>query len=328
MQNLVSIITPNYNSKQYINETWLSINYQTYSNWEWLIVDDGSTDGSLCKVFHFASVDPRIKVFERKRLPKGASTCRNLGMQKAKGDYIIFLDADDLLSPKCLENRVLKMNRHPELDCSIFNMSLFKKQLGDSKKIINIVSDPYTDYLAMFLSYILPWPITAPFWKLGFLKKNQIQFSEKYQRLQDPEFHTKILLCHSPNFMVFNDSKVDCYYRQSSSRLKREKISSLSKTIDSIDLYYSEMFFLLAMHKPNYIHYLDDFTINIFHSLLFYTKLPRMSMVIELYREMDNVRKITKISLFKIRLFAILNILGLTFIRGAGVSRLWRILNN
>lgn len=328
MGRKVSIITPNYNSEQYINDTWLSIYNQSHSNWEWLIIDDGSTDDSLSKIHSFSSTDSRIKVFERKQLPKGASTCRNIGLKEASGVYAMFLDADDLLAPKCLENRVLKMDMHPELDCTIFNMGLFREQIGDSQMIINRTSVFNNDYLAMFISYELPWPITSPFWKLEFLKRNKIQFSENYQRLQDPEFHAKILLCNNPQFKVFNDSKADCYYRQPNRRVERTNINSLTKTIDSIKLFYSEMNSLLTQHRPEYTHYLDNFSINIFHSLLFYTKLPKTAPVMDLYREINIVRKVTKISLFQIRLFALLNVLGLTFIKGAGASRLWRVLKN
>lgn len=324
---LVTIITPNYNSGKYIEDTYSSIIQQTYENWEWLIIDDGSTDKSLQVIKTLASVDPRIKLLYRTKLPKGASACRNVGINNSKGDYILFLDADDILAKSCLENRILLMEQEPELNVGVFKMGMFHEIVGDSDIILNRFPTNDNDYLGMFLSYELPWPITSPFWKLEFLKKNKIQFSENYQRLQDPEFHVKILLCNNPQFKVFNDSKPDCYYRQPNRRVERTNINSLTKTIDSIKLFYSEMNSLLTQLRPNYTHYLDNFSINIFHSLLFYTKLPKMSPVMALYREMDLVRKVNKISQFQIRLFALLNVLGLTFIKGAGVSLLWNLTN-
>ena len=92
---LVSIIIPLYNAEKYIGETITSALNQTWENKEIIIVDDGSTDNSLAIVKKFES--QIVKVFTQKNT--GAGTARNKGLTEAKGDFIQFLDADDILSP-------------------------------------------------------------------------------------------------------------------------------------------------------------------------------------------------------------------------------------
>ncbi|WP_334126684.1 glycosyltransferase family 2 protein [Empedobacter brevis] len=100
---LVSIITPCYNSERFITETYRSIKEQSYPNWEWIIVDDCSTDDSVQTICSFN--DERIKLIVQKS-NQGAASARNLALSKAKGRYITFIDSDDLWLPKFLETTI------------------------------------------------------------------------------------------------------------------------------------------------------------------------------------------------------------------------------
>ncbi|MCR5546946.1 MAG: glycosyltransferase, partial [Lachnospiraceae bacterium] len=104
---LVSIITPLYNGKNYIVSTMESVIDQTYENWEMIIVDDGSTDGSKELVEEFLSnrKESRIKLFENPS-NLGISATRNSGLEKAKGQYICFLDSDDLWDQNKIEKEL------------------------------------------------------------------------------------------------------------------------------------------------------------------------------------------------------------------------------
>lgn len=99
---LVSIITPSYNCKQVFKTTFDSVLSQTYQDWEWIIVDDCSTDGSFEFIKGLAKDDKRIVVFQT---PKngGSAVARNIGLKHSTGRYITFLDSDDLLDPNYLE---------------------------------------------------------------------------------------------------------------------------------------------------------------------------------------------------------------------------------
>lgn len=102
MNNLISIITPNFNSEKFISQTINSAINQTYTNWEMIIVDDVSTDNSVAIITSFCKQDSRIKLHQ---LPKnsGAAIARNKAISLAKGNFIAFLDSDDLWLPKKLE---------------------------------------------------------------------------------------------------------------------------------------------------------------------------------------------------------------------------------
>jgi glycosyltransferase involved in cell wall biosynthesis len=105
MNTLVSIITPAYNSSQFIRETIESFIAQTYSNWELLVTDDCSTDNTWEILKEYAQKDNRIKIF---RLDKnsGAGIARNNSIKHASGKYIAFCDSDDLWLPEKLDYQV------------------------------------------------------------------------------------------------------------------------------------------------------------------------------------------------------------------------------
>ena len=92
--DFISIIIPCYNAEKYIAETIQSVINQTYSNWELIIVNDGSTDGSLNIIKEFSDRDSRISFIDK--INSGVSDSRNKGIEKANGDFIAFLDADDV----------------------------------------------------------------------------------------------------------------------------------------------------------------------------------------------------------------------------------------
>ena len=105
---LISIITPTYNSEQFIGETIRAIQAQTYTDWELLITDDGSSDKTLHLIDEFAAKDPRIKLFTLEK-NSGAAVARNNSIKEASGRFIAFCDSDDLWTPDKLEKQIAFM---------------------------------------------------------------------------------------------------------------------------------------------------------------------------------------------------------------------------
>lgn len=103
--HLVSIVTPSYNSEKYIMNTIRSVIAQTYANWEMIIVDDCSSDGTVELVENISRSEPRVKVYRQKE-NGGAGKARNRATELAKGDYIAYLDADDIWKPEKLERQI------------------------------------------------------------------------------------------------------------------------------------------------------------------------------------------------------------------------------
>lgn len=109
MNELVSVIMPSYNTGNYIAESIQSVQSQTYSNWELIIVDDCSTDNTDAVIAQFD--DPRIHFLKNEK-NSGAAVSRNRALREAKGRWIAFLDSDDLWHPQKLEKQIAFMEKN------------------------------------------------------------------------------------------------------------------------------------------------------------------------------------------------------------------------
>lgn len=102
---LVSVITPSYNSGRFVRACYLSIASQTIDNWEWLVTDDASSDGTAEAIRKIAAEDPRVKpIFLSEN--RGAAQARNASIDRAEGTYLAFLDIDDYWRPDKLETQL------------------------------------------------------------------------------------------------------------------------------------------------------------------------------------------------------------------------------
>lgn len=108
---MVSVIMPAYNSARFIMDSIRSVQEQTYTNWEILVINDASVDQTGEKVKQIMANDDRIKLFNNTN-NLGAGFCRNKGIKASKGDYIAFLDADDLWKPKKLKTQLKFMEEN------------------------------------------------------------------------------------------------------------------------------------------------------------------------------------------------------------------------
>ena len=140
MNELVSIITPTYNSEKFISATIQSIQNQSYSFWELLIIDDGSTDKTTEIISQFSKTDSRIKTILLEQ-NQGTGIARNTGVTQANGRFIAFLDADDLWRPNKLERQLafMKNNDLPftfsYYDCVDEEGMSLRKRIGAPKKL-------------------------------------------------------------------------------------------------------------------------------------------------------------------------------------------------
>ena len=144
--NLVSIITPCYNSDFFLEETILSVISQTYNNWELILVDDFSSDNTRDIIRKYSNQDIRIRyVFLQKNT--GVSNARNQGILNANGRYLAFLDSDDLWMPEKLELQLSFMKKKNYI-FSYTAYSLISQEGKNMSKIINAVNNlDYASYL-------------------------------------------------------------------------------------------------------------------------------------------------------------------------------------
>lgn len=133
MKNKVSIIIPTYNRSHLISETLDSVLKQTYATWECIVIDDGSQDDTIAVINSFVEKDARFRLLIRplERI-KGASTCRNIGLENAQGEFIQFLDSDDLISSDKLTEQVNLLKDCQENVIVTCKWGRFKKDANDS----------------------------------------------------------------------------------------------------------------------------------------------------------------------------------------------------
>ena len=137
MFDLVSIITPTYNCSKYIERTIKSVQNQTYKNWEMLIVDDCSTDNTIDIITEIMKSDKRIRYYVLEN-NSGAAVARTKAMQLANGEYIAFLDSDDIWKPNKLESQLLFMKQNnANITCTYY------EQIDeDDSKLNKIIKSP------------------------------------------------------------------------------------------------------------------------------------------------------------------------------------------
>lgn len=231
---MISIIIPNYNRAGMLSHTLQSTINQSYIDWEVLIIDDGSTDGSFEKIKPLIDKEHRIKWINRNLPPKGASTCRNIGLKYAQGKYIIFLDSDDILAPHCLEQRAQIMDNNPELDFAVFPMLIFSKKPGDTNLLWNRQTEEPD--LNRFLRLDSVWQTTGPIWRRHSLEKIG-GFDESLACWQDIDIHLKALFA-GLKYKVFDELQPDSYYRQhSQSSISQGNLNSTSKIQSRLRLF-------------------------------------------------------------------------------------------
>lgn len=173
----VSIITPTFNSERFIAETILSVQAQTYKDWEMIIVDDCSTDRTAEIVASFQEKDSRIRYLYNST-NKGSAFSRNLALQEAKGKWIAFLDSDDLWHPEKIEKQIEFMTRN-DIHFSYTNYC----EIDESSKEIGVlISGPEVITNKLMRAYCWPGCLTVMYDAefLGLMQTAEIKINEEY----------------------------------------------------------------------------------------------------------------------------------------------------
>ena len=209
---LVSIIIPTYNRAHLIGETLDSVLAQTYTNWECIVVDDGSTDGTDKVLAAYCEKDARFKYINRPDSHQpGGNGARNYGFELSKGKYVLFLDSDDIITNYCLTRRLAQFN-DSKIDFVIANTSKFQDTLFDEKAInIDPCLKTNENYILLFMNYKLPWTIMSVLWKRSVIQ--EFSFDESLLRFQDVDLHIRVLM--SKKYVFKRLDETDNYYRHS-----------------------------------------------------------------------------------------------------------------
>jgi len=187
---LFSIIVPVYNAEKWLKDTISSVTSQSNNNWELLLVEDGSTDNSKKIISELAANDDRIKAIFKDN--GGVSAARNRGLQEATGEYIIFLDADDMLAENTLstysdiiagqsELEIIKASHYVKNFDKFFETRFAQKRIGCEDKTFDgaTLLEKVAWYHCVIYAYCF---------KTSFIKANNLKFIEGASYLEDGAF--------------------------------------------------------------------------------------------------------------------------------------------
>lgn len=251
---LISVIIPFYNMEDFLEEAIISVINQSYTNWELLLIDDGSTDRSTSIALHYASASPlKIKyLIHDNQSNKGLTCSRNLGLKVANGDYVALLDADDFWLHEKLATQVTIAQTYPECAliagpsiywCSWNDPSIEDVEIQVGKILDQIIKPPnLVLHLYPIGENAAPCPSSLMI-KTEILKKHngfEEEFEGIYQMYEDQAFLSKLYL-HE-----------ECYISSNSHSKYRQRPNSLVSSVTKNGKYRKVRGFYLKWFK-NYI---------------------------------------------------------------------------
>lgn len=278
---LVSIIIPLFNREHLIKETLASILVQTYKNWECIIIDDGSTDQSFEVTTRLSENEPRIKVFKREREPKGAPSCREIGCKMASGEFLIFLDSDDLLAPWAINERLIHFKDNPDLDVLISNGIQFnsnQKQLLDYTTLFKS-----KNILELFLQFQVVFQTSSPTWRRSFIKTNNIRWNSDTAPWDDVDYSIQCFTCN-PNYEWKNELP-DYFLRRDDDP---DALTSLTNIVPKVvsNFHTYENWLCNTKNQPILAKFFPDYMLRKLEYLL-----PKEDLILMLKNHSDVIKK-------------------------------------
>lgn len=184
---LISIIIPIFNSEKFIEETLKSIVAQTYTHWECILIDDGSTDNTVSIIKNYITTDNRFCFYNRpESLPKGANSCRNFGFDLSKGQFVNWFDSDDVMLETFLQDKIREVTDGVNL---VITSGFFTNETLETKKQIDLflTTALFHDYVSWKLKVLTP----SVLFRKSFLEGKEL-FSYKIKKGQEAEFFSRI----------------------------------------------------------------------------------------------------------------------------------------
>ena len=190
----LSIVMPVYNHRELVVKMWDSIRQNDFQDWELLAIDDGSDEEDFTFLSDYAQRDSRIFYTKRNLQPKGAQTCRNMGMESAQGKYIIFFDSDDWIVPTCLSCRVTALEKRPDLDFMVFPSGTIENDIYNEGAHMQAFGyHIYDDDYEAFACRMMPFIVWNNIYRTDALRKAGVFWDTNLLSLQDADFNLKTM---------------------------------------------------------------------------------------------------------------------------------------
>lgn len=219
----ISVVMPAYNATQYIERTILSLQRQTYRNWELIVIDDCSTDRTCDVVSRIAEHDHRIRVVRLEENFGGPAGPRNVGVSEARFDLIAFLDSDDIWHPRKLEKQV-ELVESPDEFFACSSMIDFEDDSTIEFPEIGKVSIDNIGFMAQSLRAKIPTSSVLVSKRL--VSKFPFEESPKYKAVED--FHCWLRILNS-GIKCIKVREPLLYYRKSEGQISGSKLKMMKK---------------------------------------------------------------------------------------------------
>lgn len=229
--SLISIVIPTFNAEKYIADTIESVLYQTYTDFEVLVVDDCSTDGTKKLIKNYSKVDPRIKLISLPENTGGPAEPRNVGVAEASGEWVAFLDADDLWHPEKIEKQIeLANSENADFVCS--KLVDFKGEL----KLTEIKASqlPQEDFSRLSFNQLMiknRVGTSSVMVRANLIKKFRFNTSKNYVAVEDYKLWLEIA---SGDSKILKSSLPLVRYRILASSISRNKSKQIKKVINVV----------------------------------------------------------------------------------------------
>lgn len=237
MKKKVSIVVPIYNGEKYIDRCVKNLLAQTYTNIEFILVDDGSTDKTAERCDYYAGLDSRFVVVHKEN--GGLSSARNAGTDKATGDYIVYYDVDDDIIETLVEENIRIAE---ENDVDVLMFCFWYYNVDTDEKTENLIGGDFVgdkkDFFYSFLNKTIEHEVfNAPWnkmYKLSFLRENNLKFLPEYPIYEDIIFASKML--QYAEKIAVNNKMYYTYFVRSSGSLITKYVDGY---FDSVSKFYN-----------------------------------------------------------------------------------------
>ncbi|PRR69664.1 glycosyltransferase family 2 protein [Clostridium thermopalmarium] len=226
-KKMVSIIIPTYNSGKYLLEAIESCLNQTYKNIEIIVIDDGSTDNTKYLLKNYIE-EGKIKYFYQQN--RGRSAARNLGLEKASGEFIQFLDADDYIHHKKIEKQIKLFNKNKDIGL-VYCGAIYIKDNVQIHKLLKKVRSKNFLYKLIQGNFL---PIHAPIFKSEF----KVKFDEQYSHMEDWDYWIRLITKY--NVKIGHINEFLSFIRVHNNNTSKERLTMLEAEQNLVNKYIKE----------------------------------------------------------------------------------------
>ncbi len=241
---LISVIIPVYNIRNYIDECVQSVIAQTYKNWECILVDDGSTDGSEHICDKYSNAYSQISVVHKSN--NGPSSARNAGIKEARGKYLYFIDGDDRIKPETLEHFVKLLKDSGDYDFIIGHMSKFSETMQPTP-FPQLVRDEWVKSIDGKKAFVLIHEKNGLLlmgvrgvYSKDFILKNNLFFKQECRYSEDQEWTPRLFECAK---RIRSNESFDYLYREGrpGSLMNSINLNKIEATLKVYDEWYNRV---------------------------------------------------------------------------------------